>query len=183
MYRVIDFVLTNLSESGVPVVGILSQYRPSSLMDHVGIGRPGTTTAARAKLNFLPPYQGTRDVDWYRGTADAIHQNLHVIRRWKARDVLVVSGDHAYRMDYRPLVGFHRRSRADLTMVFKRLDCGRPSRFGIGCWAKAGGSRRTSRSPRTRPATWPPDDLRLQDRGAGPAAGGERRDRHDLPAL
>ena len=132
MYRVIDFVLSNLSESGVESVGILSQYRPASLMDHVGIGRPWDFNGRTRELSFLPPYQGQADVDWYRGTADAVHQNLHVLRRVKPRDVLIVSGDHAYRMNYGPLIDFHRRSRSDLTMVFRRTDCGRPSRYGVG---------------------------------------------------
>ncbi|MBM4395289.1 MAG: glucose-1-phosphate adenylyltransferase [Deltaproteobacteria bacterium] len=132
MYRIIDFVLTNLSASRIGQVGILSQFRPASLMDHVGIGRPWDFNGRTRELTFLPPYQGTRDVDWYRGTADAVMQNLHVIERTRPRDVLVVAGDHAYRMDYRPLIEFHRRAKSDLTMVFKRMDCGRPSRFGVG---------------------------------------------------
>lgn len=132
IFRVIDFCLTNLSESGARRVGILSQYRPSSLMDHVGIGRPWDYNGRTRELSFLPPFQGTGALDWYRGTADAIHQNLHYIERHAPRDVLVLSGDHVYRMDYRPLVEGHRRRKADLTMVFKQMDCGRPSRFGVG---------------------------------------------------
>lgn len=132
LYRIIDFALTNLAASRVEHVGILSQYRPASLMEHVGIGRPWDFNGRTRELFFLPPYQGNRDVDWYRGTADAVYQNLHVLRRVKPRDVLIVSGDHAYRMNYGPVIELHRRSRAHLTMVFKRLDVGRPSRFGIG---------------------------------------------------
>lgn len=154
MYRVIDFVLTNLSASRVEHVGILSQYRPASLMEHVGIGRSWDFNGRTRELSFLPPYQGTRDVDWYRGTADAVFQNLHIIERARPRDVLVVSGDHAYRMDYRPLLDFHRRARADLTMVFKRMDCGSPSRFGVGV---LGDGRRVVRYLE-KPAD-PPSDL------------------------
>jgi glucose-1-phosphate adenylyltransferase len=132
MYRIVDFVLTNLAEAGISRTGILSQYRPASLMDHVGIGRPWDFNGRTRELTFLPPYQGTKDVDWYRGTADAVYQNLHVIERYKPRDVLVLAADHVYRMDYAPIVDFHRRRGADATVVFKRMDCGRPSRFGVG---------------------------------------------------
>jgi glucose-1-phosphate adenylyltransferase len=138
LYRVVDFVLTNLSESRIEPVGILSQYRPASLMDHVGIGRPWDYNGRNRELVFLPPYEGTLERDWYRGTADAIHQNLHFLNRFKRRDVLIASGDHAYRMDYRPILDYHRRMDADLTMVFKRMDCGTPSRFGVGVLADDG---------------------------------------------
>jgi len=138
LYRVIDFPLTNLSESGIDTVGILSQYRPASLMDHVGIGRPWDYNGRDRELTFLPPYEGTKELDWYRGTADAIFQNLHILRRHQPRDVLVVSGDHVYRMNYGPLIDRHRRTKADVTMAFKRMDVGRPSRFGIGVLGDGG---------------------------------------------
>lgn len=132
IYRIIDFPLTNLSESGVEKVGILSQFRPQSLMDHVGIGRPWDYNGRTRELSFLPPYEGAGAHDWYRGTADAVFQNLHFIERHAPRDVLVLAGDHVYRMDYGPVLDLHRRRRADLTLVFKRMDPGRPSRFGVG---------------------------------------------------
>jgi len=132
LFRVVDFLLTNLSESGARRVGILSQYRPSSLMDHVGIGRPWDYNGRTRELAFLPPFQGTGALDWYRGTADAVYQNLHYIERYAPSEVMVLSGDHVYRMDYGPIIEGHRRRNADLTMVFKRMDCGRPSRYGVG---------------------------------------------------
>jgi len=132
IFRVVDFALTNLSESGARRVGILSQYRPSSLMDHVGIGRPWDYNGRTRELSFLPPFQGAGELDWYRGTADAAHQNIHYIERHSPKDVMVLSGDHVYRMDYRPIIDEHRRNGADLTMVFKQMDCGNPSRFGVG---------------------------------------------------
>ncbi len=131
-YRVIDFVLTNLSVSQIEPVGILSQYRPYSLMDHVGIGRPWDYNGRSRELMFLPPFEATGERDWYRGTADAVYQNLHVLERYKRRDVVVLSGDHVYRMDYRPVLDQHRRTGADVTMVFRRMDVGRPARFGVG---------------------------------------------------
>ncbi len=154
MFRIIDFPLTNLSESGVEKVGILSQFRPQSLMDHVGIGRPWDYNGRTRELSFLPPYEGAKAHDWYRGTADAVFQNLHFIERHAPRDVLVLAGDHVYRMDYGPVIALHRRRRADLTMVFKRMDPGRPSRFGIGVLGAEG--RVTDY--REKPAD-PPSDL------------------------
>ena len=138
MYRIIDFCLTNLSESGVEKVGILSQYRPQSLMDHVGIGRPWDYNGRTRELSFLPPYEGLGAHDWYRGTADAVFQNLHFIERHAPEQVLVLAGDHVYRMNYGPILEFHRRHKADLTLVFKPMDPGRPSRFGIGVVARDG---------------------------------------------
>jgi len=132
MYRIIDFALTNLSESGVRHVGILSQYRPSSLMDHVGIGRPWDYNGRTRDLAFLTPYEGHSAHDWYRGTADAVGQNVHFIERHRPRDVLIVSGDHVCRMHYGPLLDLHRRSGADLTMAFKRMKITGKSRFGMG---------------------------------------------------
>ncbi len=130
LYRIIDFPLTNLNESRVDHVGILTQYRSSSLMDHVGIGRPWEYNGRSRTLVFLPPYEGEGDMSWYRGTAGAIYKNLAFIRRYKARDVLVISGDHAYRMDYRPLIKFHRQSDADVTMAFKPIDGVDLTQFG-----------------------------------------------------
>ncbi len=132
IYRVVDFTLTNLSRSNIPIVGLLSQYRPSSLMDHVGVGRPWDYNQRTRELLFLPPNQGRTGSDWYKGTADAVFQNLGVLERFSPRDVLILSGDHVYTMDYRPLIDFHRAMDADLTMVFKPMDVGSPSRFGIG---------------------------------------------------
>lgn len=136
LYRIIDFPLTNLLESGVSKVGILSQYRPLSLMDHVGIGKPWDYNGRTRQLSFLPPFEAQEAHDWYKGTADAIFQNLHFIQRYKPRDCLVLSGDHVYRMNYGPVLDFHRRNKADLTMVFKEMDVGNPSRFGIGVLGK-----------------------------------------------
>ena len=132
MYRVVDFTLTNLSRSNIPSVGLLSQYRPSSLVDHVGVGRPWDYNQRSRELMFLPPNQGRTTSDWYKGTADAIFQNLAALDQVSPQHVLVLSGDHVYNMDYRPLIEYHISRHADLTMVFKPMDVGRPSRFGIG---------------------------------------------------
>lgn len=132
IYRMVDFALTNLARSDIPNVGLLSQYMPSSLMDHVGVGRPWDYNQRTRDLVFLPPNQGRITSDWYKGTADAVFQNLDVLDRIAPEHVLILSGDHAYNMDYRPLIEYHASTHADLTMVFRPMDVGSPSRFGIG---------------------------------------------------
>ncbi len=127
-YRIIDFAMSNLSLSGVDRVGVLSQYRPSSLMDHVGIGEPWGLVGRGREVRFLTPYQADKAVDWYRGTADAVYQNLGFLEdeEW----VLILSGDHVYQMDYRPLLERAEATGADLVMAFKRFPGGDCSRFG-----------------------------------------------------
>ncbi len=130
-YRAIDFALTNLADAGIGRVGILAQYRPSSLIDHVTDGRPWNLVGTDRGVRFLPPYLGPGASDWYRGPGDALYQNIDFIERSEAEDVLLVSGDHIYRMDYAPLLRFHHQSAADLTMAFTpREDAA--GRFGIG---------------------------------------------------
>lgn len=129
-YRIIDFPLSNLAESGVERVGVLSQYRPSSLMDHVGMGEAWGLVGRGREVRMLPPYQAETRVDWYNGTADAVLQNRDFWRN--ARDVLIVSGDHIYSMDYRPLLEAHRSSGAALTMAFKPFPREELSGYGVG---------------------------------------------------
>lgn len=131
LYRSIDFALTNLANAGIGQVGILTQYRPSALMDHVQSGLAWDLVGSTRELRFLPPYLGSESDAWYRGPADALYQNLDFIERSGADDVLAVSGDHAYSMDYGPLLSFHQEKAADLTMAFTEAP-GDASRFGIG---------------------------------------------------
>lgn len=131
IYRTIDFALTNLADSGIGRVGILTQYRPSSLMDHVGLGLAWDLVGTTREVRFLPPYQHGDTGEWYRGPADALYQNIDFIERNTADDVLTVSGDHVYKMDYRPLLSFHHEKGADLTMAFVPV-VGDASRYGIG---------------------------------------------------
>ncbi len=129
-YRIIDFPFSNLARSGVGRIGVLSQYRPSSLMDHVGMGQAWGLVGRDREVRVLPPYQAETRVDWYNGTADAVLQNHDF---WKsARDVLIVSGDHIYDMNYRPLLEHHRSSGAALTMVFKRFPAEELTSYGVG---------------------------------------------------
>jgi glucose-1-phosphate adenylyltransferase len=112
-------------------VGILAQYRPASLMDHVGTGMAWDLVGTSRGVRFLPPYLKLSVSEWYRGPADALFQNLDFVERADASDVLVVSADHVYSMDYGPLLSFHHERDADLTMVFAPRDAD-ASRFGIG---------------------------------------------------
>jgi glucose-1-phosphate adenylyltransferase len=131
VYRTIDFALTNLAKAGVGNVGILTQFRPSSLMDHVGNGFAWDFVGTSRGVRFLPPYLGAEGAsEWYRGPADALYQNIDFIERSGADDVLAVSADHVYAMDYTHLLHFHQEKGADLTMAFaSREDA---SRFGVG---------------------------------------------------
>lgn len=142
IYRIIDFPLTNLMRSGVDRIGILSQYRLGSLMDHVGLGGPWDLQGRRRGVRILPPYMMAGSADWYRGTADACWQNKDFIKSHRPDTVMVLSGDHVYRMDYRPLIRFHEESKADLTMAFKAVDPAHASRFGIA--TQDGNNRVTS---------------------------------------
>lgn len=131
IYRSIDFALTNLANAGIGNVGILTQYRPSSLMDHVNNGFAWDFVGTTRGVRFLPPYLGAEGgSEWYRGPADALYQNIDFIERTGADDVLAVSADHVYAMDYQGLLRFHQEKGADLTMAFvPREDA---SRFGVG---------------------------------------------------
>lgn len=132
-YLVIDFVMSNLTHSGIRKVGILSQYRPSALIEHIGSGESWGLWGRDRFVKLLPPYQGTERWDWYRGTADAVWQNVHIIDSSNCEHVLVLSGDHVYRMDYRPLYDEHIERGADLTAVFLRVPGlrGQRSQFGV----------------------------------------------------
>lgn len=131
IYRTIDFALTNLAHAGIGRVGILTQFRPSSLMDHVDNGYMWDFVGTTRGVRFLPPYLGAEGgSEWYRGPADALFQNIDFIERTGADDVLAVSADHVYQMDYGSLLHFHQEKGADLTMAFTpREDA---SRFGVG---------------------------------------------------
>jgi glucose-1-phosphate adenylyltransferase len=120
-YRIIDFALSNLMHAGIEVVGVLSQYRPYSLATHLANGEPWDYLGRSRTLRVLTPFQGASDSDWYKGTADALYQNLDFIERYAPDLVLVVSGDHIYSMDYRPMLKQHLASGADLTLALKRV--------------------------------------------------------------
>src|SRR5262249_51091523 len=130
-YRIIDFALSNCVNSGIFDVGVLTQYRPTSLNQHIGIGRPWDLDRTRGGVQLLQPAPGLAASDWYRGTADAIYQNLVHLKRRRAQEVLILSGDHVYQMDYNVLYAFHRRNRARLTVAVTEVPEREVDQFGI----------------------------------------------------
>ncbi|OGO50555.1 MAG: glucose-1-phosphate adenylyltransferase [Chloroflexi bacterium RBG_16_68_14] len=129
-YRIIDFALSNCVNSGITRVGILTQYRPRSLNDHIGIGRPWDLDRAGGGVSLLQPYLGRAVSDWYRGTADAIYQNLYYVEESRAEHVLLLAGDHVYKMDYDALLDFHQEKGADVTIPVYTVPWEEASRFG-----------------------------------------------------
>lgn len=130
-YRIIDFTLSNCVNSGIHYIGIATQYRPRSLHDHIRAGRPWDLERVMGGVTLLQPYLGRSDSDWYQGTADAIHQNYDFIRRPGPEHVLILAGDHIYKMDYGILINFHREHEADCTVAVRRIPLEEASRFGV----------------------------------------------------
>jgi len=130
-YRIIDFTLSNCVNSGIFDVGVLTQYRPTSLHRHIGIGRPWDLDRLRGGVQLLQPSLGSVEGEWYQGTADAIRRNLLHLRRRQAEEVLVLSGDHVYKMDYNVLYAFHKASRAAVTVAVTEVSEEAVSSFGI----------------------------------------------------
>ncbi len=136
MYRVIDFPLSNLLHSGITRVGVLGQYHSASLIRHIGNGAAWDLVGRNRGAFFLPPFKGEKNQNWYSGTADAIAQNIYFIKENSPDLVLILSGDHVYKMNYQELVNYHRAHHADLTAVFKTTATNHTSRFGQGLFAE-----------------------------------------------
>jgi glucose-1-phosphate adenylyltransferase len=130
-YRIIDFTLSNCVNSGIFDVGVLTQYRPTSLNQHIGTGRPWDLDRTRGGVHVLQPSPGLGQGDWYQGTADAIYQNLIHLRRRRIEEVLILSGDHVYKMDYNDLYRFHRERKAAVTVAVTEVPAEDVSSFGI----------------------------------------------------
>ncbi len=130
-FRIIDFPLSNCVNSGIFDVAVLTQYRPHSLNAHIGNGKPWDLDRNQGGVQLLQPYQGRRDESWYKGTADAVYQNLNYIRERRADVVVLLSGDHIYKMDYSAMVDFHLRRHADLTVAVMHVPLEETDRFGI----------------------------------------------------
>lgn len=130
-YRIIDFTLSNCVNSGIFDVAVLTQYLPHSLNEHIGIGRPWDLDRTRGGVHLLQPYQGREHQEWYRGTADAVLQNLSFVDQRRADTVVILSGDHIYKMDYRPMLRFHEEKEADLTVGVMDVPLEETHRFGI----------------------------------------------------
>ena len=141
VYRIIDFALSNMMHAGIEVVGVLAQYRPFSLTTHLLNGEPWDYVGRARALRVLSPFKGAEDSDWYKGTADALYQNLGFIERYAPEVVLVASADHVYAMDYRPMLRQHAATGADLTMALKRVPREEAHRYGT---AVLDGSRRVT---------------------------------------
>lgn len=130
-YRIIDFPLSNCINSGIDTVGILTQYKPLELNDYIGSGKPWDLDRQNGGVHILPPYQGQQGGDWYKGTANAIYQNLGFIERYNPEYVLILSGDHIYKMDYSIMIRQHRKSGAACTIAVLEVEPEEASRFGI----------------------------------------------------
>ena len=152
-YRIVDFTLSNCVNSGIYDVGVLTQYMPRSLNDHIGIGRPWDLDRSRGGVTLLQPYQARQHQQWYGGTADAVLQNLDYIRGNRADTVLILSGDHIYKMDYRPMLRFHEERKADLTLAAMNVSPADTSRFGIVLADKDGKVTTFLEKPKEAPST------------------------------
>ena len=130
-YRIIDFTLSNCANSGIYTVGIPTQYRPRSLNDHIRTGAPWDMDRMSGGVTLLQPYLGRSDSDWYAGNADAVQQNFDFIRHNRPEMVLILSGDHIYKMDYDRMISFHTENQADLTVATATVTLEEASRYGI----------------------------------------------------
>ena len=130
-YRIIDFPMSNCVNSGIYTVGVLTQYQPLVLNEYIGSGSPWDLDRSQSGATVLPPYQGKDGADWYKGTANAIYQNLNFIRRYDPDYVLILSGDHIYKMDYNKMLEAHKAKGADCTIAVLEVSLEEASRFGI----------------------------------------------------
>ncbi|MBU3146177.1 glucose-1-phosphate adenylyltransferase [Clostridium sp. CF012] len=130
-YRIIDFTLSNCSNSGIDTVGVLTQYQPLALNSHIGVGAPWDLDRNNGGVTLLPPYMDESGGDWYKGTANAIYQNTNFIDSYDPEYVLILSGDHVYKMDYSKMLHFHKEQCADATMAVIEVPIEEAPRFGI----------------------------------------------------
>jgi len=130
-YRIIDFTLSNCASSGICNVAVLTQFNPRSLAQHIGVGRPWDLDRATGGVVLLQPFLSRSTRDWYRGTADAVYQNLYYVEDQKVDEVLILSGDHIYTMRYDHMIYTHRNRQADVTVAVTEVPLSEVSRFGI----------------------------------------------------
>lgn len=136
-YRIIDFPLSNCINSGVDTVGVLTQYQPLRLNTHIGIGIPWDLDRNVGGVTVLPPYEKSTNSEWYTGTANAIYQNLEFMESYNPDYVLILSGDHIYKMDYEEMLDFHKENNADVTIAAMPVPIEEANRFGIVITDKA----------------------------------------------
>lgn len=130
-YRIIDFSLSNCVNSDIDTVGVLTQYKPFLLNSYIGLGAAWDLDDAQGGVHILPPYVGEEGGEWYKGTANAIYQNIDFINHYNPDYVLIISGDHIYRMDYSKMLDFHKEKKADVTISVMPVPWEEASRFGI----------------------------------------------------
>lgn len=130
-YKIIDFPLSNCINSSIDTVGVLTQYQPLALNEYLGNGAPWDLDRSRGGLTILPPYQGSKSSDWYKGTANAIYQNINFIKQYNPDYVLILSGDHIYKMDYLKMLEQHKATAAACTVATITVPIEEASRFGI----------------------------------------------------
>ncbi len=130
-YRIIDFPLSNCVNSHIDTVGVLTQYQPLELNAYIGNGQPWDLNSSHGGVTVLPPYARSKHSDWYKGTANAIYQNIPFIARYQPDDVLILSGDHIYEMDYAKMLRYHKEKDADCTIAVRPVPMEEASRFGI----------------------------------------------------
>ena len=130
-YRIIDFPLSNCINSGVDTVGVLTQYQPLRLNTHIGIGIPWDLDRNIGGVTILPPYEKSKNSEWYTGTANAIYQNLAYMETFHPDYVLILSGDHIYKMDYEVMLEFHKSNGAEVTIAAMPVPMEEAKRFGI----------------------------------------------------
>ena len=152
-YRIIDFPLSNCINSGLDTVGVLTQYQPLLLNDYIGNGLPWDLDRTFGGVKILPPYQGAGGADWYKGTANAIWQNMEFINRYDAKYVLILSGDHIYKMNYAKMLDAHKKSGADCTIAVIDVPPEEASRFGIMSTYEDGTIYKFSEKPKNPDST------------------------------
>lgn len=130
-YRIIDFPLSNCSNSGIYTVGVLTQYQPLELNDYLGNGQPWDLDRMKGGVHVLSPYEAIGGAKWYKGTANAIYQNINFIEKYDPEYVVILSGDHIYKMDYSKMIDFHKKNNADCTIAVLEVPWEEASRFGI----------------------------------------------------
>lgn len=130
-YRIIDFPLSNCVNSGIYTVGVLTQYQPLELNDYIGNGQPWDLDRSNGGVHILSPYQQIKGTEWYKGTANAIYQNINFIERYNPEYVLILSGDHIYKMDYSKMLEYHKEKNADCTIAMLEVPWDEASRFGL----------------------------------------------------
>ncbi len=132
LYRIIDFSLSNVMNSGLTKVGVLTQYKPLSLMRHIGTGEAWDFTGRTRGVKILPPRTGEKDSDWYKGTADAIRQNIDFIKANPSNQIIILSGDHIYQMDFEAMLSYHLQKKADITIGMMVVPKSEIHQFGAG---------------------------------------------------